>query len=169
MAKLTDPEKQFIVEKLAEFCSHAEVARLLKSEFDVVVDRFQVRTLDPSHPRYAGSEKWREIFEVRRAAYLGTFEDVPIASDAFRMRQLQEFFVRAKDGGNMGLSLKILKQADEMASKISAKIPPNMIPRPAYMDLTPDERRAQVAEMLRQAALRGGLLDENGRIRAPVN
>jgi hypothetical protein len=121
MAKLTEPEKHFIIEKLAQFCSHAEVVRLLKSELDVVVDRFQIRTLDPTHPRFVGGEKLRELFEAKRAAYLDHINDLPIASDAFRLRQLQDFFFKARDSGNMGLALKILKQAEEASKRLTRR------------------------------------------------
>lgn len=165
MAKLTEPEKHFIIEKLAQFCSHAEVVRLLKSELDVAVDRFQIRTLDPTHPRFAGSEKLRELFDAYRAAYLDNINDLPIASDAFRLRQLQDFFLRARDLGNMGLALKILKQAEEASEKINSKIPSNMTPRPAYMDLSPEERRSQAAEFLHKLLARNRVPDEERRER----
>jgi hypothetical protein len=151
MAKLEDHHKQFIVEQLAEFRTPAEVSRLLKEEWGVEVDRFQIRTYHPDKPAYAGSDKWREIFQARREAYLNQFNDLPIASDAFRLRQLEDLFFRARDLGNMGLALKILKQAEEASEKVNSKVPSNMIPRPAHMDLTPDERRQKVADMLRDA------------------
>ncbi|MEZ5784731.1 MAG: DUF2280 domain-containing protein [Rhizobiaceae bacterium] len=169
MARLEDHHKQFIVENLADFRGYADIARLMKEEWGIEVDRAQVRSYDPSKPAYAGGDKWRGIFEARRKAYLGSFEEVPIASEAFRMRQLHEFFIRAKDSGNTGLSLKILKQVDEMTSKISAKNPQNMIPRPDWYDLTPDERRSKATEFLRELLTRQGALDENGRIKVPVN
>ena len=151
MAKLSEREKQFVIEKLAEFCSHVEVARLLKSEFDVAVDRFQIRTLDPSHPRFAGSDKWRAIFDARRRGYLTTMEDLPIANDQFRLRQLQDFFFKARDSGNMVLASKFLQQADEASEKINARQPKDNSRYSSFRHLTPDERRMAVADMLREA------------------
>ncbi|MBP6031510.1 MAG: DUF2280 domain-containing protein [Sphingobium sp.] len=151
MAKLEDHHKQFIVEQLAEFRTAAEVGRLLKEEWGVEVDRFQVRTYDPSKPAYAGGDKWREIFEARRKGYLGRNEELPIANEQFRLHQMQNFFFKARDSGNMALALKILKQAEEASEKISARQPKENDRNSSYKHLTPDERRAAVAEMLREA------------------
>jgi len=151
MAKLEDCHKQFIVDQLAEFRTAAEVSRLLREEWGVEVNRFQVRTYDPTKPAYAGGDKWREIFNAKRKAYLGSFDGLPIASDGFRLREMQAFYFSARDKGNVGLSMKILKEAGELTSRIASKIPPNMIPRPAHYDMTMEEKRAAVADMLRKA------------------
>lgn len=151
MAKLEDHHKQFIVEQLAEFRTAAEVGRLIKDEWGVEVDRFQVRTYDPSKPAYAGGDKWREIFNARRKAYLSQIEELPIASEAFRLRQLENFYFRARDAGNIGMALKILKQAEEATEKINARQPKEDGRQSTFQHLTPDERRAAVAEMLREA------------------
>jgi len=151
MAKLEDCHKQFIVEQLAEFRSAAEVSRLLREEFDVEVDRFQVRSYNPDSARYAGGDKWREIFDARRRGYLGKVENLPIASDAFRLRQLEDFYFRARDMGNMVLALKILKQAEEATEKINARQPKAEERGGSFRDMTPEERRQAVANMLREA------------------
>lgn len=150
MAKLEDHHKQFIVEQLAEFRTAAEVSRLLKEEWGVEVDRFQVRTYDPSKVAYAGSDKWREIFDARRKAYLNQRNDLPILSDIFRLRQLQDLYFKARDSGNMGLALKILQQAEDASEAINAR-QPKEDDRQSFRGMTPDERRQAVAEMLREA------------------
>ena len=151
MAKLEDCHKQFIVEQLAEFRTAAEVSRLLREEWGVEVNRFQVRTYDPTKPAYAGGDKWREIFEARRKRYLNTMEDLPIANDQFRLRQLQDFFFKARDSGNMVLASKFLQQADESSEKINARQPKDNSRYSSFRHLTPDERRMAVADMLREA------------------
>lgn len=150
MAKLEDHHKQFIVEQLAEFRTTAEVSRLLKEEWGVEVDRFQVRTYDPSKAAYAGSDKWREIFMARRKAYLDQTNDLPILSDAFRLRQLQDLYFKARDSGNMAFAAKILQQAEEASEKINAR-QAKEDDRHSFSHMTPDERRQAVAEMLREA------------------
>lgn len=168
MAKLEDHHKLAIVEYLADFRGYAEITRLMKEEWEIEIDRAQVRSYDPTKPVYAGGDKWREIFNARRRAYMGSFEDLPIASDGFRLREMEKFYFRARDMGNISLSMKILKEAGELTSRITSKIPPNTIPRPAYMDLTPEERRSQATEFLRELLARHGALDESGRIKVPA-
>ena len=151
MAKLEDHHKLAIVEYLADFRGYAEITRLMKEEWEIEIDRAQVRSYDPTKPAYAGGDKWREIFEARRKGYLTTMEDLPIANEHFRLRQLQDFFFKARDSGNMVLASKFLQQADEASEKINARQPKDNSRYSSFRHLTPDERRMAVADMLREA------------------
>lgn len=67
MAALTEDIKTAeIILQLAQFRGYSEVARWVSDEWGVKVDRFQVRTYDPTNAAFAGSPKWREIFVVAR-------------------------------------------------------------------------------------------------------
>jgi hypothetical protein len=111
MAILTDEVKHEIVTALASFCGYAETARHIQTCFGIEIDRFQIRTYDPTNSAFSAGEKWREIFEQRRQAYLHQIADIPIAHRAYRLNQLQKLLDRAMQAGNMVLALRILERA----------------------------------------------------------
>ena len=151
MAKLTEDIKHLIVIQLAQFRGYAEVSRLIHEETGVKVDRFQVRTYDPTNMAYAGSEKWRVIFDAARHAYLHTVEIVPIANRAYRLNELQRNYAEARVIGNLALANATLEQAakEVMPSALERNA---LIQSPSpYAAMTPEERRAAVTEMLRTA------------------
>ena len=152
MAKLTEDVKSLIVTQLAQYRGYAEVARLVTEETGVTVDRFQVRTYDPTKAAYAGSEKWREIFNEVRSRYLSSIENIPIAHKAYRLNVLQQICDEARSRGHFALACATLEQAAREVSN-SAAFEKNGSNRPnsSYIDLTPEERRAKVTEMLRDA------------------
>jgi len=155
MATLTEPEKQFIVEKLAQFCGHAEVARQLEAEFGVVVDRWQIRTYDPTHPKFAGGEKLSEQFWARRKAYETVIEDVPIAHQAYRLNMLQQMLDEVRAKGNIPFALKILKQASVEVAKtgIDCADAYEAGRRSVLREMSSNMRQMLVAEMLRESLL----------------
>lgn len=152
MPKLTDDVKSLIVAQLAQFRGYAEVARAVTEETGVSVDRFQVRSYDPTNMAYAGSEKWREIFHAIRHAYLNAIEAVPIANQAYRLNELQRNYADARARGNLVLANATLEQAAKEVGN-SGAFEKHGINRPitSYSELTLNERRAKVTEMLRVA------------------
>jgi hypothetical protein len=153
MPKLTDDVKNFIVTQLAQFRGYAEVARLVTEETGVVVDRFQVRSYDPTNMAYAGSDKWRSIFDQVRSRYLNSIESVPIAHKAYRLNVLQQICDNARDRGNLVLAAATLEQAaKEVGNSLTNERNIRMNGSTnSLSELTPEERRAMVAEMLRNA------------------
>lgn len=153
MPKLTDDVKNMIVIQLAHFRGYAEVARLVTEETGVTVDRFQVRTYDPTNIAYAAGDKWRAIFEAERHAYLNLVERVPIAKQAYRLNELQRNYAIARDKGNLVLANATLEQAAKEVGNSLTNERSIRLDRPHshLADLTPEERRAMVADMLRQA------------------
>lgn len=151
MATLTESEKHFVVERLAQFCGHAEVARQLEMECGVVVDRWQVRTYDAAHPKFAGGDKLRELFWAKRKSFETVVEDIPIAHPAYRLNTLQKMLDEAWAKGNLPLVAKILRQAAQEVGKLRLSGRPQAEPQSPFRNMTPDERRAAVAEMLRAA------------------
>lgn len=142
-----------IVTELAQFRRHADVARMITEETGVTVDRFQVRTYDPTKAAYAGGEKWREIFDQVRSRYLSSIESVPIAHKAYRLNVLQQICDNARDRGNLVLAAATLEQAaKEVGNALTNERNIRMNgPMNSLSELTPEERRAMVAEMLRNA------------------
>lgn len=153
MTKLTEDVKCLIVTQLAQFRGYAETARLVTDETGVTVDRFQVRTYDPTKSAYAGSDRWREIFDQVRSRYLSSIESVPIAHKAFRLNVLQQICDDALSKGNFVLAAATLEQAaKEVGNSLTNErnIRVNGSAN-SLSQLTPEERRAMVAEMLRNA------------------
>ena len=151
MPKLTDELKHLIVVHLAQFKGYAETARLVHEETGVQVDRFQVRTYDPTNIVYAGADKWRDIFDANRRLYLTSVEAVPIANKAYRLNELQRNYAEARNKGNLVLANAALEQAaKEMAPSASERNGPVPSSSP-FAAMTSEERRAAVTEMLRAA------------------
>ena len=153
MSKLTDDIKLMIVTELAQFRRAADVARMITSETGVIVDRFQVRTYDPTKAAYAGGEKWREVFNQVRSRYLTSIESVPIAHKAYRLNVLQQICDDALSKGNAVLAAAILEQAaKEVGNSLTNERNFGVHgSKNSMSDLTPEERRAFVTEMLRNA------------------
>ncbi len=157
MAKLSEREKEEIVTLLARFRSPAQVVVHMREHWGVEVDRFQVRSYDPTNARYEGGDKWRSVFEAARAAYLGSIEDVPIAHAGYRLNELQRNYDRASQAGNLVLANAILRQAAWEAGRIPAREPLERNTAPlAVRDMTPEERRARMVEILNDALGRRG-------------
>jgi hypothetical protein len=158
MTKLTDEIKNLIVTQLAQFRGYAEVARLVTHETGVAVDRFQVRTYDPTNPAFAGGDKWRAIFDRVREHYLTAVESVPIANKAYRLNELQRNYDDARGKGNLVLANQTLEQAaKEVGGAHTNERNLNLNgPYSQYADMTSEERRAAAAEILRAALSSNG-------------
>jgi len=112
MAKLTDKQKLFIVKGLACYDTPTQVAAAVKEEFGIDVPRTQVAKYDPT--KEAGcdlSTKLCAIFEATRAEFLEQVKDIPIASQAFRLRALGRMLNKVESQGNVALATQILEQA----------------------------------------------------------
>ena len=125
-------------------------------ETGVAVDRFQVRTYDPTNMAYAGGDKWRAIFETERHAYLNLIERIPIANQAYRLNELQRNYALARDKGNLVLANATLEQAAKEVGKSltnERNIRMNQAHSP-LSELSSEERRAMVADILSSAVER---------------
>ena len=152
MAELSEQQKEAIVTLIARFTRPADVVVHMREEWGVEIDRFQVRAYDPTNPRYEAGDKWRCIFDAARATYLTDVGKVPIAHKGYRLNQLQGLFDRASISGNIALAGGMLEQA---AKEIGGALTNEQVhrvsgPRPAAQ-LTPEERREKLAEVIRQA------------------
>lgn len=113
MAKLDDPVKEFIVQALACYDTPQQVADAVREEFGVEVTRMQVQAYDPTKSRGADrlSKRLKAIFEATRKAFLEETAKVPIASQVYRLRNLQRLFEKAQARGNMALAAALIEQA----------------------------------------------------------
>lgn len=112
MAKLDDHVKLYIVQALACFDTPQQVADAVKEEFGIVVTRMQVQGYDPTKTRGRDlSAKLRAVFEATRKRFLDEVEQVPIASQTYRLRNLQRLHEQAVQRKNLQLAAALLEQA----------------------------------------------------------
>lgn len=154
MADLTDEQKWEIVEALACYQDVASIMRAFHKDHGIQLDRKQIGRYDPTRPYYAGGEKWREIFDARRKAYLEDVASVPAANRGYRLQILQEGIDSAKKARNWPLVASLLEQSAKevggvLTNERNLKVGDARKLRPE--DMTSEERRAAVAELIRQA------------------
>ncbi len=150
MTRLSDSEKHAIVRLLAQYTPPSKVVVMMRKEFGINIDRFQVRAYDPTNSRYEAGEKWRAFFEKERTAYLSSIEGIPIAHKAFRLNELQRMYFQAKERGNVVLAAAILAQAAKETGPILANGRASAADSalPAFQGLTSEERRLRVRSFL---------------------
>lgn len=153
MADLSDEAKLFIVQALARFSSPAEVVVMIREDFGIETTIQQVRTYNPEHPKFEAGGKWRPIFEAVRKAYLEDVSSIPIASQAFRLNALQKNYDRAIKHGNVVLANATLEQAAKEVGGVLTNARNVSVQQATggFRDLTSEERRMAVAEMIGNA------------------
>lgn len=112
MAKLTDAHKTFIVQALACWDPPTEVSEALRDQFGIDVPRMQVAQYDPT--KVAGKDlakKWRDLFEATRKRFREEVAEIPIADQAYRLRQLGKIYERHISRGNVIGAAGVLEQA----------------------------------------------------------
>lgn len=153
MPALSEQEKQAIVVLLAQFHRPVDVVVHMREHFGIEVDRFQVRSYDPTNPRYGAGAKWRSIFDAARAEHVTAVSSIPIANKAYRLNMLQKLLDRANAMGNIPLACAILRQAaQEMKSYVAEGKDAALNPAdegPYRVDeMSPEERRSLLRDML---------------------
>lgn len=116
MAKLSEAEKRFIVQALACYDTPTQVVDAVKEEFGTVLDRGHVGCYDPT--KVAGKQlakKWRDLFEETRKRFRKEVAEIPIADQAYRLRQLQRMLQDAMSRKNVVLASQLLEQAAKEA------------------------------------------------------
>jgi hypothetical protein len=112
MAKLDDEVKMFIVQSLACYDTPSQVAEAVNLEFGIAIERQQVAVYDPtkkSGERLA--QKYRDVFDATRQAFIEDAINIPIASKTYRLRSLQrmhDYYVSRK---NFVQAQAVLEQA----------------------------------------------------------
>lgn len=153
MADLPQEAKLLIVQALARFSSPAEVVAMIREDFGIETTVQQVRTYNPEHPKFEAGGRWRPIFDAVRKAYLEDVSSIPIASQAFRLNALQKNYDCAIRRGNLVLANATLEQAaKEVGGVLTNARNVSVQQAGGFRDLTIDERRAAVIDMLRGAS-----------------
>lgn len=91
MARLTEPQKRFLVRRIACFVPVKQIRAEFKEEFKLALTDQQVSDYNPetAHGQASLSKDLKNLFEEERARYISDEESVPIAHRAYRLRRKQ--------------------------------------------------------------------------------
>jgi hypothetical protein len=104
------------VQALACYDTPSQVAEAVKEEFGLVLDRAHVAVYDPTKASGKDlSKKWRDLFEETRKRFRKEVAEIPIADQAYRLRQLQRMLQDAMSRKNVVLASQLLEQAAKEA------------------------------------------------------
>ncbi|MFY1852968.1 DUF2280 domain-containing protein [Achromobacter xylosoxidans] len=112
MAKLLEVHKRFIVQALACWDTPSQVSEAVKEEFGLDVPRTHVAQYDPT--KVAGKDlakKWVQLFHDTRQRFREEIAEIPIADQAFRLRQLGRIYDKHISRGNVVGAAGVLEQA----------------------------------------------------------
>jgi hypothetical protein len=152
VAELTEPEKEAIVTLLAQFNRHSEVVAAMREAHELEITIQQVRTYDPTHPRFVASEHYRTLFEEVRKAYIEDVSAVPIANQGFRLNLLQEGIAAAKKAKNWKLVAELAEQASKEVGGVFTNVRDlNVTSRGKAVELSAEERRELLAQKMIEA------------------
>jgi hypothetical protein len=108
---LSDPVKRFIVERLAQYASHATVVAEVAQEFSISVTRQTVARYDPSSRAGAKlSARLRELHAQTRATFIKDVDSISVAAQVVRLRTLERLAAKAEEQGDLELAAHILAQ-----------------------------------------------------------
>lgn len=112
MRGLPTAVRMHILTELACFATPVQVATTVKEKFGLEVSR---QCVEAHHPeRRAGAKlnpALRALFYETRAKLQEELDDIGIACQAFRLRQLERMLERAEGMGNIALAVDVLQQA----------------------------------------------------------
>ena len=142
MAAFTPEQKRFTVEKWACYYTSAEIATAFVEAFsdeDATPERPSSAQLAKYNPEYVNgqnlSEELTALFNETRARFNENLGAIPIASQAFRLRELSALYTKAKT--KPGLAADLLAQAAKEVGGMFTQKSPGMTP-------------AEFAEVLRE-------------------
>jgi len=112
MAKLNEAVQRFIVQALACYDTPTQVADSVKEEFGIEITRQQAASYDPTKAMGKTlAKKWRDLFHDTRAVFRKEVAEIPIADQAFRLRQLHRMANEAMRRKNIVLAASLMEQA----------------------------------------------------------
>lgn len=170
MADLTDQQKTEIVLAHAQFMAPSGIVVMLREEHGVESDTAQVVRYNPTKACFEGGERWLPIFQEARKAYLHEVAAVPVAHQAYRLNLLQEGIESARRAKNWGLVGNLAEQAAREIGGIytnQRNLSVNDAARPRAVDMSPEDRRAMMAGLIRQAMDQAAERDPPGTVKQP--
>ena len=163
MAALKEPVKIFIVQSLACFETPQQVADAVMQRFNIEIDRRQCENYDPT--KFAGrnlSKKLTELFNQTRDDFRKNIFDIPIANQAYRLKEIQGMY--NDSGKNKRVKQQLIKLAyqetdarttkQEITGKDGGPIQQEVKETPKY---TPDELAKLTPQELSRLVINGKL------------
>lgn len=111
MPKLTDQVKVYMVTRLACYATLDEVRTGVRELFGIEVSGPQVLYYDATAASTKLSEHFRQLFRETRERFNREVSEIPIASQSYRLKQLQDLFETDKKRGNTASAREHLEQA----------------------------------------------------------
>lgn len=113
MASLKDEHRCFIINQLACFGTLDEIEKGLKEVFLIDVPKSTILRYDPTTVQGSQElgEKWKQLFAARRKTFLDDVSTIPVATQAGRLRMLNDIARQAKTKGNLKMALVAMEQA----------------------------------------------------------
>jgi len=113
MASLKDEHRCFIIDQLACFGTLDEIEKGLKEVFQIDVPKSTILRYDPTTVQGSQElgEKWKLLFAARRKTFLDDVSTIPVATQAGRLRMLNDIARQAKNKGNLKMALVAMEQA----------------------------------------------------------
>ncbi len=110
--KLTDPQKEFMVQCLARYMSPQEAADALSEQYGVTITPQSAQHYDPN--KWAGrtlSARLKKLFERAREDYLKDAQKhIPIANKTVRLQKLTDQLKKFERQGNSMGVMRVLEQ-----------------------------------------------------------
>ncbi len=151
MAKLNETMQRFIVQALACYDTPTQVAEAVKEEFGIEITRQQVASYDPTKvTSKALARKWQDLFSSTRERFRREIAEIPIAGQAFRLRQLHRMLNETMKHKNIVLAASLLEQAAKEVGDVyvnrrldpikpTAQEAPSILTEEYTVTLKPDE------------------------------
>jgi hypothetical protein len=109
--KLTDEQKEYVVERLAAFDSPAEIAKDLLQDFDVAITRQSIEFYDPTKVNGRNCpERWKALFFARRQEIIDGNARLGAVHQMVRIRWLERMATAAMAQGNHAIAVRILER-----------------------------------------------------------
>lgn len=96
MARLAEPQKRFLVHRIARFVPLTEIRAEFFERFGEAISLSQASAYNPETARGQAdmSTGLKTLFEEERARFIAEEEKIPIANRAYRLRRLQNALER---------------------------------------------------------------------------
>lgn len=115
---LTDEQCLFIVTQYACYARTFEILSRIKEKFGLEItkerlSRYNMAGMleDPERMKRLGVLKWADHFVSARSQFQASINNIAVADQAYRLRQLDTMYARLSQKGNTAAALKVLEQA----------------------------------------------------------
>ncbi len=154
MPDLAERQKLELVGLLACFREPTAIIAHFRTEHGIELSHKQVGGYDPTRSYYDAGERWREIFDVRRKAYLDDVSNIPVAHQGYRLNALQIGTEAAMKAKNWALMARLLEQAARdvggvLTNRSNVRLDDNR--RQRAVDMSPEDRRLALAQVIADA------------------